>query len=85
MKSPIADARRFVSAELTAAANPEKAVGMQGYMKTDMRHGYMPDCRGYDLCPGSGSPRPFTRRRFPGAESLRPGSSRRSETLPLRK
>ena len=36
MKSPIADARRFVSAELTAAANPEKAVGMQGYMKTEM-------------------------------------------------
>jgi 3-methyladenine DNA glycosylase AlkD len=36
MSSSVVDARRFISAELTAAANPEKAVGMQGYMKTDM-------------------------------------------------
>lgn len=36
MTDAVGEARRFVSTALAAAADPEKAVGMQAYMKTDM-------------------------------------------------
>ncbi|MEE9533981.1 MAG: DNA alkylation repair protein, partial [Acidimicrobiia bacterium] len=36
MSVSITEACVYVSGALTAAANPEKAAGMQAYMKTDM-------------------------------------------------